>query len=157
KRDYYDVLGVARGASDKEIRNAYRKLARKYHPDLNPDDKAAETQFKEVSEAYEVLSDQDKRKKYDRYGNEWQQVEAAEKAGVHVGDFGGFRSSGGGRRVDFGTAFDGDDLGDLFDQLLGGRRSRGRRNGPARGQDIDYPMSISLAEAFAGTLRTIQI
>src|SRR6476646_3760809 len=94
KRDYYELLGVARTASDKDIRNAYRKLARKFHPDLNPNDKAAEARFKEVSEAYEVLSDADQRAKYDRFGHTWQQVEAAEKAGVNVGGVGGFGRTG---------------------------------------------------------------
>ena len=157
KRDYYQVLGVARGASDKDIRNAYRKLARKFHPDLNPNDKASEAKFKELSEAYEVLADPGKRKKYDRFGHEWQQVEAAERAGVNVGGPGGFRGSPGARNVNFGATIEADDLGDLFEQLLGGRGARGRRNGPVRGQDVDYPISISLEEAFAGTLRTIQI
>src|SRR6266702_1582398 len=99
KRDYYQVLGVPRTASDKEIRDAYRKLARKYHPDVNPNDKSGEARFKEVSEAYEVLSDRERRRKYDRYGHNWQQVEAAEKAGANVG---GFRTSRGGPTVDFG-------------------------------------------------------
>jgi curved DNA-binding protein len=168
KRDYYQVLGVARTASDKDIRNAYRKLARKHHPDLNPNDKAAESTFKEISEAYEVLSDADKRKKYDRFGHNWQQVEAAEKAGAASGGFGGFggyRSSRGGPGVDFGPDVDfgpgmgTDGLGDIFEQLFGGARGRsgGRRGGPLRGQDIDQPVSITLEEAFAGTLRKMQI
>src|SRR6476620_912300 len=85
KQDYYQLLGVARGASEKEIRQAYRKLARQHHPDLNPGDKAAEARFKEIGEAYEVLSDADKRKKYDRYGHEWQHAEAAEAAARDAG------------------------------------------------------------------------
>src|SRR2546429_9951320 len=90
KQDYYQVLGVARGASEKEIRQAYRRLARQYHPDLNPNDKAAEARFKEIGEAYEVISDSDKRKKYDRYGHNWQQAEAAEAA-AREGGFGNVR------------------------------------------------------------------
>src|SRR5919198_660575 len=122
KRDYYEVLGVARGASDKDIRNAYRKLARKFHPDLNPNDKAAETKFKEVSEAYEVLSDAEKRKKYDRYGHDWQQVEAAEAA-ARQGGFGNARWGPGQGGVRFETAdFDDAAFGDLFGNLFGGGR-----------------------------------
>ena len=154
KRDFYDVLGVSKTATEKEIRNAFRKLARKYHPDVNPNDKVAEARFKEVSEAHEVLSDPEKRKKYDRYGHEWQQVEAAEKAGVNVGGFG---QTSRGRTTTFSGGFDSDDLGDLFEQLLGGRAGRGRRNGPIRGQDLEYTVTISLEEAAAGTLRTIQL
>src|SRR6266516_3535745 len=121
KRDYYQVLGVSRTASDKEIRDAYRKLARQYHPDVNPNDKSGEARFKEVSEAYEVLSDPEKRKKYDRFGHNLQQFEAAEKTGANVGGFGGYRTAPGGPSVDFGYAPGaGADLGDLFEQLLGG-------------------------------------
>ena len=160
KRDHYQVLGVSRTASDKEIRDAYRKLARKYHPDVNPNDKLGATRFKEVSEAYEVLSDPEKRRKYDRFGHNWQQFEAADKAGANVGGFGGYRTSPGGASVDFGSAPGaGADFGDLFEQLLGGRRARtgGRRSGPVRGRDVDYGLSVSLEEAFAGTQRTIQV
>src|SRR5215207_5890503 len=92
-KDYYEVLGVSRTASEKEIRSAYRRLARKHHPDLNPGDKAAEAKFKEIGEAYEVLSDTEKRQKYDRYGHRWEQAEAAEAAARQSGfsGFGGFR------------------------------------------------------------------
>jgi curved DNA-binding protein len=160
KRDFYEVLGVSRTASDKDIRDAYRRLARKYHPDVNPNDRSGEARFKEVSQAYEVLSDPGKRKKYDRLGHDWQQLEAAEKAGANVGGFGGYRSSRGGAGVDFGYApGEGADVGDLFEQLFGARRGRtgGRRSGTLRGQDVDYPVSISLEEAFGGTERTIQV
>src|SRR5919202_1873672 len=106
KRDYYDVLGVKRNSSEKEIRQAYRKLARTYHPDLNPNDKSAEDRFKEISEAYEVLSDKDKRGKYDRYGHDWQMAEQAEAARAQAGyGTGGFRTR---------TYTDYADLEDLF-------------------------------------------
>src|SRR6266852_6058953 len=109
-RDYYQVLGVPRTASDKEIRSAYRRLARKYHPDLNPGDKAAESRFKELQSAYDVLSDADKRKKYDQFGPNWDSIGR--------GQPGGFTDRPGGRtRVEFG---EGGDLSDLFDGLFGG-------------------------------------
>src|SRR4051794_27891056 len=106
KQDYYQVLGVARGASEKEIRSAYRRLARKHHPDLNPGDKAAEAKFKEIGEAYEVLSDTEKRQKYDRYGHRWEQAEAAEAAARQsgFGGFGGFRGAPGRTSTRFDTA-----------------------------------------------------
>src|SRR5215218_4851797 len=85
RRDYYDVLGVPRSASEKEIRQAYRKLARQYHPDLNPNDKQAETKFKEIGQAYEVLSDADKRKSYDRWGHDFEKIEQSRKAGAGTG------------------------------------------------------------------------
>src|SRR4029434_10302880 len=92
KRDYYEVLGIKRDASDKDVRQAYRKLARKYHPDVNPNDKTAEERFKEVSEAYEVISDKEKRAKYDRYGHDWQFAEQAEAARAQGYGPSGFRS-----------------------------------------------------------------
>src|SRR3954462_3036635 len=85
RRDYYDVLGVPKSASEREIRKAYRKLARQYHPDLNPNDKQAETKFKEIGQAYEVLSDADKRQSYDRWGHDFEKIEQARKAGAGTG------------------------------------------------------------------------
>ncbi|MCC7104164.1 MAG: J domain-containing protein, partial [Chloroflexi bacterium] len=167
RRDYYEVLGVSRGATEKEIRNAYRKLARKTHPDLHPNDKQAAERFKEISEAYEVLSDAEKRKKYDRFGHNWQQVEAAGKAGAGAGGYGGFggvHGSPGG--YDFGSQPGGfrveqmEDVGDLggfFETLLGGRGRNRAPRGPAQGRDIDQPVDISLEEALSGTARTFQV
>src|SRR5262245_34455549 len=114
KQDYYQVLGVSRTATDKDIRQAYRRLARQYHPDLNPGDKAAESRFKEIGEAYEVLSDADKRKKYDRYGHSWQQAEAAEAAAREAGVRGGGWGPGGGVRYETVENLDDSAFGDLF-------------------------------------------
>src|SRR5215211_1209685 len=150
RRDYYDVLGVPRSASEKDIRQAYRKLARQYHPDLNPNDKQAETKFKEIGQAYEVLSDADKRKQYDRWGHDFEKIEQARKAGAGTGSPGGsgpFTWSptgnpfgGAGRTTGTGGStgtIDDDMLGGLFDQIMGGMgRSGGtRRTGPQRGED----------------------
>src|SRR5690348_14045719 len=160
KRDYYAVLGVARTASTKEIKTAYRKLARKHHPDVNPGDKQAETLFKEIGEAYAVLSDPDKRKKYDRWGPDWEKIEQAHKAGAGAAGPGGrsytWTSSGPGTAAGFN--FDSEDIGSLFEQLFGratggGGRTRVRST-PRRGQDIEQPVEVSLEEAFAGTQRT---
>ena len=171
KRDYYMVLGVPRTASEKEIKAAYRKLARKHHPDVNPGDKQAEARFKEIGEAYAVLSDPEKRKKYDRWGHDWERIEQARAAGV---DFGGFRrppgggtrsrtytwtSPGGPGRGGSGSPFETEDLGDLFEQLFGssvGGRTR-VRSAPRRGTDIEQPVEVTLEEAYAGTQRTFQI
>jgi DnaJ-class molecular chaperone len=174
KRDYYDVLGVPRSASEKDIRQAYRKLARQYHPDLNPNDKQAETRFKEIGQAYEVLSDAEKRKSYDRWGHDFEKIEQARKAGAGTGATGstgpfgaGGYSSGpftwtstGGSGFGGGSTgtIDDEGLGSLFDQILGGMgRGAGRRGGPARGEDYDHPVSLTLEEAFNGATRLIQI
>jgi DnaJ-class molecular chaperone len=155
-RDYYEVLGLGRGASSKEIKQAYRKLARKYHPDVNAGDKGAEERFKEINSAYEVLSDTEKRKKYDRYGDRWEMAEAYEKARAEAGARGGgqsyqfdlnelFGRAGAGRGQGFDNIFD------LFGQ--GGRRGRG----PMRGQNVEYATEVSLEEAYAGTTRTLHL
>jgi molecular chaperone DnaJ len=136
--DYYQVLGVARDADESTIKRAYRQLARKYHPDVAADKKAAETHFKEINEAYEVLSDAQKRSNYDRFGH----------AGVQ----------GGGAEGGFGP-FGGEGFGDIFDMFFGAARGGGnaqqRRNGPARGNDLRYDIDITLEEAYAGTTRDV--
>lgn len=138
KRDYYEVLGVSRDASKEEIKKAYRKLARKYHPDANPNDKQAAEKFKEINEAYHVLMDDEKRAAYDRFGH------AATDGQGGFEDFGGFSG--------FGTDFGG--LGDIFDMFFGGGR---RRTGPQRGADIRVDIELSLEEAAFGLERDIKV
>jgi DnaJ-class molecular chaperone len=156
-KDYYEVLGVKRGAPDDELKKAYRKLARKFHPDLNPGDKTAESQFKQLQEAYDVLSNAEDRKLYDQYGENWRAVKAGagtgaptQESGPRQGgfdfnefDFGRFSSGGGG---DF----------DIFEELFGGARGRG---GPARGRgrDVEAELELSLEEAHRGGRRTLQM
>ena len=156
-KDYYQILGVSKNATEKEIKQAYRRLARKHHPDVNPGDKSAEARFKEINAAYEVLSDPEKRKKYDKYGENWQYADQFEKAGAGGGVHWDFRSS------DPSHGFD--DLGDggfdsIFDQLFrGGRSGKTRfetKPRPQQGQDIDYPVEVTLEEAFGGTTRLLR-
>ncbi len=137
KRDYYETLGVTRDADAAELKKSYRKLAMKYHPDRNPDDAEAESMFKELSEAYGVLSDEQKRSAYNQYGHA-----AFEGGGAGAGDF-DFRSS-------FADVFD-----DLFGDFMGGQR-RGAQRGPARGADLRYNMEVNLEDAFAGKQTKIQ-
>ncbi|MCI2055668.1 MAG: molecular chaperone DnaJ [Oscillibacter sp.] len=144
KRDYYEVLGISKGASADEIKKAYRKLAKANHPDLNPGDKAAEARFKEVNEAYEVLSDADKKARYDQYGH----------AGVdpNFGAGGGF--GGGAEGFDFG------DLGDLFGSFFGGGFGGGARanpNAPQRGESIRQAIAISFEEAAFGCTKSVSV
>ena len=140
KRDYYEVMGVPKNATDEEIKKAYRKLAKKYHPDLNPGDKTAEAKFKEVNEAYEVLSDKDKKARYDQFGH----------AGVDP-NFGG--GAGG------GSPFTGDiDLGDIFNSFFGGGFGGGRSanpNAPRRGSDTEATVNISFEEAAKGCRKNV--
>ncbi len=143
KRDYYEVLGVNKSASDAEIKKAYRTLAKKYHPDINPDNKEAEAKFKEVNEAYEVLSDSDKKAKYDQYGH------AAFDPTAGAGGYGGYGGFGG-----FGGGFD-VDLGDIFGSFFGGGSRSQRRNGPQRGDDIEVDITINFEEAVFGCKKDI--
>ena len=164
-KDYYDVLGVKRGASDNEIKQAYRKLARKFHPDLNPGDKVAEEKFKELQEAYDVLSDPENRKLYDQYGENWRAVKAG--AGAPPPGWEGAQRSarGAGPRAggfDFGdfdfSSFRSEGAGgfDIFEEMFGGAgRGRGRRSG--RGADIEAELELSLEEAHRGGRRTLEM
>ena len=144
KRDYYEVLGVAKTASDDELKKAYRKLAKQYHPDMNPGDKGAEAKFKEINEAYEVLSDKDKRAKYDQFGH----------AGVDP-NFGGGGFGGYGDFVDFGDFGFGDILGDLLGGGFGGRSAN--RSGPQRGESLRAGVTISFEEAAFGCEKEISL
>jgi len=144
KADYYELLGVARGASADEIKKAFRKLAMKWHPDKNPGDAAAEQKFKEINEAYSVLSDDDKRAAYDRYGH----------AAFEGGGPGG--GGAGARGFDFGSSF-ADVFDDLFGDFMGGRGQRGGGNGATRGSDLRYNMEITLEEAFKGKKTQIRV
>jgi molecular chaperone DnaJ len=144
KKDFYQVLGVSKTATDKEIKQAYRKLARKYHPDVNPGDKSAETKFKEISEAYEVLSDAEKRRRYDAIESQGFDFSGGPEAGTYT-------YSGGGQPFEFES---GHDLGDLFGGLFGGGA---RRGGPAKGEDLNYQVEITLDEAFHGGQRVFTI
>ena len=143
KRDYYEILGIARSASDNEIKSAYRKLALKYHPDRNPGDHAAEDKFKEAAEAYAILADAEKRRLYDRFGHAGVSSAAGAGAGFDPSVFTGFEDILGG-------------LGDIFGfgDLFGGAR---RRGGPQRGADLRYDLEIGFEEAANGTETTIQI
>jgi molecular chaperone DnaJ len=142
KKDYYETLGVARNAPEAEVKKAYRRLAMKYHPDRNPGDKSAEAKFKEAKEAYEVLSDQQKRSAYDQFGHAGVDPSAA------AGAAGGFYGAGPG-----GASF-ADIFGDVFGDVFGGARTRG---GAARGADLRYSLELSLEDAVRGTEVRIRV
>jgi molecular chaperone DnaJ len=154
--NYYDILGVKRDASEKDIKQAYRRLARRYHPDVNPGDKSAESKFKEINGAYEVLSDKEKRQKYDRFGDQWQHADQFAQAGRQQAQYRDF-TPGGGTSYQF-TGDDAGDLGSVFEELFGGRaRTSRRRPQPRRGQDLESPVEVTLEEAYNGTNRTISL
>lgn len=199
-KDYYQILGVPRGTDAKEIKKAYRKLARQYHPDINPNSKDAEAKFKEINEAYQVLSDEEKRKFYDQFGADYERVKAAKEAGYDVGNMGNGAGANFGN-INFEDLFgqakrsgtvgsaggnsgnvrfeNGDpaEFGDLFESIFGGRRREkdfrdapggtstnsksgfnfGRKRGPQRGNDVEHPVEISLAESINGTQRTLAL
>jgi len=153
KKDYYSVLGVRRDASDKEIKQTYRRLARQYHPDVNPGDAAAEQKFKEISEAYAVLSNPDSRKKYDRFGHQafasGFDPTFASGGGFGRGQPGNFKDFFGGR-----ASFDG--LSSILEELWGGGRPR-TQQAPVSGQDLEQTVDISFEEAVRGTTAQVQI
>lgn len=150
--DYYKVLGVEKSASDEDIKKAYRKLARKYHPDVNPNDAEAHKKFQQINEANEVLSDPDKRKKYDKYGKDWQHGEAYEQArrqqqqsyNTGGGNFGGGFS---------GADFESGGFSDFFQSMFGGGRSRARY----RGDDLTTTITLTLSDTFKTEKRTLSI
>ena len=150
KRDYYEVLGVSKTATDEEIKKAYRKLALKYHPDYNPGDKTAEEKFKEINEAHEVLSDPEKRKRYDQFGFAGVDPNYAASQGAGAGGFGG--------------GFGGVDLGDIFGDIFGGGfggfaggSTRANPNAPRKGQDIRVRITLTFDEAVHGCKKNITI
>jgi DnaJ-class molecular chaperone len=173
-QDYYAILGVPRTATQKEIKAAFRKLARKHHPDLNQDDPGAERRFKEVNEANEVLGDPEKRRRYDELGPRWREYEAWEKAGKPGSSpFGGDGRGAGGPQVEYRTVSpdelesmfgDADPFSDFFHSMFGGSspgatRSRGRTRTapPRRGEDVQGTAEITLEEAYSGTTRTVEL
>ncbi len=169
-KDYYQTLGVAKTASEKEIKQAYRKLARKHHPDVNPGDKAAEARFKEINEAYEVLGDPEKRKKYDELGANWRHYEQAQQEGQSpfanarwtTGQPGGFRTI---REEDLREMFgDENPFSDFFQAFFGGggrpgagRRGRAPRSRTRAGRDVEEQIELSLEDALRGATRRLAI
>lgn len=163
--DYYSILGVSKTATNDDIKKAYRKLARKYHPDINKDNEDAKLKFQQINEANEVLSDPEKRKKYDEYGENWKHAEEYEKARqqqaqnggfADYSDFGGFGGGFGGGSY----SFSGDDgeFSDFFESLFGGSRSSGRRRTSGfRGQDYTSELHLSLRDVYETHKRTITI
>lgn len=168
--DYYQLLGVPRSASEAEIKKAYRKLARKYHPDVNPGDKSAEEKFKRITAAFEVLSDARKRGLYDEFGEDAAKIGFDEQKAQAYRQYRSAQSAGGGGGFDFGGA--GVDLGDLFGDLFGrarapggmggmedifGRAGQAAPSGPARGEDLTAKVQLTLAEAVLGTERSLRL
>ena len=153
--DYYKVLGVPKKASEKDIKKAYRKLARKYHPDVNPNDATAEKKFKEINEANEVLGNVENRKKYDQYGKDWMHAEQFEKAKAQQG-------SRGGSGQQYGQDFGGGDFSDFFESMFGGGggggfSQRGGQQTRFRGQDLNAQLRLNLRDAFTTQKQTLTV
>lgn len=153
--DYYEILGIPKNAGIEEVKKAYRKLARKYHPDLNPNDKEAHQKFQQINEANEVLSDPEKRKKYDQYGKDWQHAEAFEKARKSSGDARGAYSSG----QPFEESFEqGGNFSDFFESIFGRQGGSGGRQGVKfRGQDFEAELHLNLEDAYKTHQQTITV
>jgi len=154
--DYYEVLGVNKNATEEEIKKAYRKLARKYHPDLNPNDKEANRKFQQINEANEVLSDPEKRKKYDQYGRDWKHAEEFEKARQSRQQW---ADAGGGAQnfSGFSGEFDEEGFSDFFQSMFGGGERRSGRNVKFRGQDYNAELHLSLRDAYKTHQQTLKV
>ena len=171
-KDYYKILGLPKTATEKEIKAAYRKLARQFHPDVNPGDKSAEEKFKDVGEAYEVLSDADKRANYDQFGDQWKSYSQGGGFSPNGGGAGGVRSGGVHTEYDFGGAGGGANIDDFLSSLFGGAAGGATGGGPAGGfggfssgrqaarpspQEVEQTVEISLAEAYKGAARSFTV
>ncbi len=163
--DYYKILELDRSATQADVKKSYRKLARKYHPDLNPNDKDAQARFQQINEAHEVLSDPEKRKKYDQYGKDWKHAEQFENAqrqqgyqgGGYQGGFGGF---GGGTQGSYSGSFDDDTFSDFFEQMFGGGRGRGgdsSRQAHFKGQDFNAELHVDLRDVYTSQKQTLTV
>lgn len=148
--DYYKILGVPKNATQQDIKKAYRKLARKYHPDVNPGDTSAEKKFKEINEAHEVLGNAENRAKYDEYGKDWQHAEAFEKAKKEQAQYQRQRQSAQG-------SFSDEDFSDFFSAMFGGRTGRSQRSMQFRGQDINAELELPLEEVYRTHKRTLNV
>ncbi|KQB37589.1 DnaJ C-terminal domain-containing protein [Flavobacterium aquidurense] len=147
--DYYKVLEITKSATEAEIKKAYRKLARKYHPDLNPNDKEAEKKFKEINEANEVLSNAENRKKYDKYGKDWKHADEFEKAGYDPNQKQYSGQQGGSQNYsDFGGDFSGSDFSDFFNSMYGSAGRNSRSQAKYRGQDLNAELQLDLESAY---------
>lgn len=153
--DYYQVLGLDKNASEEDIKKAYRKLARKYHPDLNPNDKEANKKFQQINEANEVLSDPEKRKKYDQYGKDWQHADQFERA---ESSRAGSQGSGSWNDFSYGGGESASGFSDFFESMFGGSASTGQgRSYKFRGQDFNAELHLTLREVYTTTKRTLTI
>ncbi|MFD1094369.1 DnaJ C-terminal domain-containing protein [Salegentibacter chungangensis] len=163
--DYYKLLELDRSATQADIKKAYRKLARKYHPDLNPNDKEAQARFQQINEAHEVLSDPEKRKKYDQYGKDWEHAEQYEQArqqqqrAGRAGGYGGGFGGGGGQQYTYSGNFDDDTFSDFFEQMFGGRaRAQGSRRGHHfKGQDFNAELQLNLKDVYTTHQQTLTV
>ncbi len=159
--DYYKLLELDRSATKADIKKAYRRLARKYHPDLNPNDKEAQMRFQQINEAHEVLSDPEKRKKYDEYGKDWQHAEQFEQAKRQQASSGGFDGSfgGGGQSYSYSGNFDDDTFSDFFEQMFGGRaRAEGAHRGSHfKGQDYNAELQLKLSDVYKSQKHTLTV
>ena len=159
--DYYKILEIDKSATQADIKKAYRKLARKFHPDLNPNNKEAQARFQQINEAHEVLIDPEKRKKYDQYGKDWQHAEQFENAQRQQGGAGGFGGGfGGGRQGSYSGNFDDDTFSEFFEQMFGGAgRSRGAGRGAPqyKGQDFNAELQLNLKDVYTSQKQTLTI